>query len=69
MRITWLDIHTVLTAYTVLAAYALPFAIYSSGSRFSALYSDKTHFTNHSIYTRLILIPLSDTPIVQKMIN
>ena len=37
--------------------------------RFTALYSDKTHFPDYSIYTRLIPIPLSDTPIVQKLIN
>ena len=37
--------------------------------RFLALYSGKTYLTDYSIYTRLIPIPLSDTPIVQKLIN
>ena len=37
--------------------------------RIAALYSDKTYFPSFFISTRLFPIPLSDTPIVQKMIN
>jgi len=59
--------HTLIPS--MLTGYTLPLATYSSLLRFSALYSGKTYLTNHFISTRLFPIPLSNTPIVQKMIN